>query len=389
MEFRRIGALPPYVFATIDALKLELRRAGDDVIDLGFGNPDVPSPEVAVAKLAESAAKPRNHRYSSSRGIPRLRAAICDLYRDRFGVDLDPETQAITTIGAKEGLSHLMWVLAQPGDLVLVPTPSYPIHLHAPVLAGAEVRLVPIGTGPEFVERVREACETSWPRPRALVLCYPHNPTGLTTDRASMQALVDLARERDLVLVHDFAYADIAFDGHEPPSILACDGALDVAVEMYSLTKGFSMAGWRVGFMLGRADVVQALAKLKSYLDYGTFQPIQIASIIAMDEARAYTAEVCEIYRGRRDTLCDGLARIGWPVERPQGTMFVWAPIPAGFGDDGSLAFAVRLLREAGVSVSPGAGFGPGGEGHVRFALVENEERIRQAVRGIGRVLGR
>jgi alanine-synthesizing transaminase len=387
VEFRRIPSLPPYVFATIDNLKLELRRAGEDVIDLGFGNPDLPSPDVAVDKLCEAAAKERNHRYSASRGIPRLRAAICDLYERRFGVRLDPETQAITTIGAKEGLSHLMWVLLQPGDAAIVPSPSYPIHIYAPILAGAEVRQVPMAPGGDFMAAIAESYETSWPRPRVVILSFPHNPTTAVVDLDFMRRLVEFARERDVLLVHDFAYADICFDGYQAPSILQVPGAEEVAVELYTLTKSFSMAGWRVGFLLGRADVVQALARLKSYLDYGTFQPIQIAAIIAMTDAPDYPREVCDTYRARRDALCDGLARIGWEIPKPAGTMFVWGEIPEPYRALGSVDFAVKLTREAKVAVSPGDGFGPGGDGHVRFALVENEERIRQAVRGLRRAL--
>ena len=387
MQFRRIGALPPYVFAVTDKLKLDLRRAGEDVIDLGFGNPDIPSPEVAVAKLQEAAGKERNHRYSASRGIPKLRAAICDLYRRRFSVELDPETEAITTIGAKEGLSHLMWVLLQPGDSAVVPSPSYPIHIYAPVLAGAEVNRVAMGPGEDLFGNLVEAFERSWPRPRVIILSFPHNPTTATVDLEFMQRAVDFARAREVLIVHDFAYADLGFDGYRPPSILQAEGAKEVAVELYTLTKSFSMAGWRVGFLVGRADVVQALARLKSYLDYGTFQPIQIASIVAMNEAPGYPEEVNAVYRSRRDALCDGLARIGWEFARPRGTMFVWAPIPEAYRELGSLDFAVKLTKEARVAVSPGIGFGPGGEGYVRFALVENEARIRQAVRGLRQAL--
>ena len=384
VEFRRISALPPYAFAEIDRLKLELRRAGEDVIDLGFGNPDLPSPPEAVAKLQEAAAKERNHRYSSSRGIPRLRAAVCDLYRRRFGVELDPETQALTTIGAKEGLSHLMWVLVQPGDVAVVPTPTYPIHTYAPVLAGATVVQAPVDGGFAAFE---EAFASAPARPRVIVLSYPHNPTTTVAEPDLFERAVAFARENEVLIAHDFAYADIAFDGYRPPSILEVEGATDVAVELYTLTKGFSMAGWRVGFLLGNAEVVGALARLKSYLDYGTFQPIQIAAIVAMNEAPGYPEEITEVYRGRRDALCRGLARIGWEIEPPRGTMFVWAEIPEPYRAEGSQAFAVRLAREAHVAVSPGAGFGPGGEGYVRFALVENEQRIAQATRGIRRAL--
>jgi alanine-synthesizing transaminase len=386
-ELRRVDSLPPYVFAAINDLKLELRRAGEDVVDLGFGNPDLPSPTVAVEKLREAAASPRNHRYSSSRGIPNLRRAICGLYSRRFGVELDPETQALTTIGAKEGLAHLMWVLVQPGDAAVVPSPSYPIHLFAPVFAGAVVERIPMGPEEDLLGNVVEAFERSRPRPRVLLLSFPHNPTTAVVDAGFMQRIVDFAREQELLIVHDFAYADLAFDGHVPPSILQADGAVEVAVELYTLTKSFSMAGWRVGFVVGNTEVVEALARLKSYLDYGTFQPIQIAAIVAMNEAPDFPREVCEVYRSRRDALCDGLARIGWPVPRPKGTMFVWAPIPEPYRGLGSLEFAVKLAREARVAVSPGVGFGTDGDGHVRFALVENEQRIGQAVAGLRRAL--
>jgi alanine-synthesizing transaminase len=383
VEFRRVNALPPYVFAQINELKLDLRRAGEDVIDLGFGNPDLPSPEVAVEKLAEAVRNPRNHRYSASRGLPNLRRANCSLYARRFGVELDPETEAITTIGAKEGLSHLMWVLLQPGDAAVVPSPSYPIHIFAPIFAGATVAQVAMASGEDFFGGIVDAFEHSRPRPRVVVLSFPHNPTTACVELDFMQRVVDWAREHEVLLVHDFAYADIAFDGHTPPSILQVDGAREVAVELYTLTKSFSMAGWRVGFLVGNRDVLHALARLKTYLDYGTFQPIQIASIVAMNEAQAYPQEICSIYEARRDALCDGLARVGWRFPKPRGTMFVWAPIPEPYHELGSLEFAVKLTREAKVAVSPGSGFGPGGDGHVRFALVENRERIGQAVRGI------
>ncbi len=380
MKFRRIDELPPYVFATVDELKRRLRQEGRDVIDLGFGNPDIPSPALVVEKLAEAAAKPANHRYSASRGIPRLREAVAELYARRFGVQVDPDRQVVATIGAKEGLAHLMWVLLEPGDAAVVPTPSYPIHLVAPRLAGATV----VGAR---IDAIEEAVLAATPAPRVLVVSFPHNPTTATATPELMQRLVDLARERELILVHDFAYADIGFDGHTPPSVLQANGADECAVELYSLTKSFSMAGWRVGFVVGRADVVQALAKLKSYLDYGTFQPIQIASIVALRDVSDYPVEVCEIYRGRRDALCSGLARAGWQVEPPRGTMFVWAPIPEAFRAQGSLEFALRLAQEASVAVSPGIGFGEGGDGHVRFALVENRQRIGQATRSIRKLL--
>ena len=353
----------------------------EDVIDLGFGNPDVPPPEAAVEKLREAALLPRNHRYSSSRGLPKLREAACDLYRDRYGVELDPEREATLALGAKEGLVHLLWVLLGPGDAALVPSPSYPIHLFAPGFAGATVQRVP---ALDYVAGVQEAWEAAQPRPRVLLASFPHNPTTATVDLADMQQLVDFAREKEMVLVHDFAYADLGFDGYRAPSIFEAEGARDVAVELYSLTKGFSLAGWRVAFVLGRADVVGALARLKSYLDYGSFQPLQIAATVALREAREQPAHAAAVYEGRRNALCDGLARAGWEVERPRATMFVWAPIPT---DEPSQPFALRLLREAHVAVSPGSGFGADGEGFVRFALVENEQRIAQAVRGIRRAI--
>jgi alanine-synthesizing transaminase len=387
MEFRRINALPPYVFTIIDGLKVAARHDGVDVIDLGFGNPDIPSPPVAVDKLTEAAHNARNHRYSASRGIPKLRQAICDLYQRKFGVDLDPDTEAITTIGAKEGLSHLMWVLLGPGDSAFVPSPSYPIHIYAPLFAGAEVQQILLGPDEDFFENMLEAWENQWPKPRVIIMSFPHNPTTTCVDLAWMQRMVDFAREHDVVLVHDFAYSDTSFDGYTPPSVLQVPGAKDVAVELYTMTKSFSMAGWRVGFLLGNADVVAALAKLKSYLDYGTFQPIQIAATVAMNEASDYPKEVNELYWGRRDALCDGLNSIGWHIDKPLGTMFVWARIPEPYQEMGSLDFAKFLVQEAQVAVSPGVGFGPGGEGYVRFALIENEQRIKQGVRNLRKAL--
>ena len=387
MEFRRIHALPPYAFAEIDALKMAARRGGEDVIDLGFGNPDVPSPQIAVEKLAEAARNPRNHRYSATRGLPRLRLAITDLYKRKFDVELDPESQVCVTIGAKEGFSHLMWVLLGPGDTALVPSPSYPIHIWGPILAGAGVHYVRMGPGEDFFANLHAAWEQAWPRPRVVVMSFPHNPTGTCVDLDFMTRMVQFARDHQVLLVHDFAYADLGFDGYDPPSLLQVPGADEVGVEIYSLTKSFSMAGWRVGFMLGNRDVVGALARLKSYLDYGTFQPIQIASIVAMNEAPDYPREVNAVYLGRRDALVDGLARIGWNIPKPKGTMFVWAPLPEPYEEMGSLEFAKMLVQEAKVAVSPGVGFGPGGEGFVRFALVENEQRIGQAIRGIRKAL--
>jgi len=387
VDFRRINQLPPYVFTIIDSLKVAARREGADIIDLGFGNPDLPSPQVAVEKLVEAARNGRNHRYSSSRGIPRLREAAADMYRRRFGVELDPETEVLNTIGAKEGFSHLMWVLLQPHDAALVPAPSYPIHIFGPLFAGANVREIPLGVGEEFFDNMVRAWEYSHPKPRVIVLSFPHNPTTTCVDLAFMQRVVDFARERDVILVHDNAYADLGFDGFRPPSILQAEGAKEVAVELYSMTKSYSMAGWRVAFLVGNREVVAALAKLKSYLDYGTFQPIQIAATVTLNEALDYPSEVNEVYQLRRDALCDGLARIGWEFEPPMGTMFAWAPIPEPYRELGSVEFASTLVRDAHVAVSPGVGFGPGGEGHVRFALIENEQRISQAVRNLKRAL--
>jgi alanine-synthesizing transaminase len=397
MEFRRINGLPPYVFATMNDLKAAARHDGRDVIDMGFGNPDLPSPDVAVEKLAEAVHNPRNHRYSASRGIPKIRQAIANLYLRKFDVAIDPETEVVTTIGAKEGLSHLMWVLVGPGDTALVPSPSYPIHIYAPLFAGADVRHVLLGgndasaeePGEAFFGNLMEAWESAWPKPRVIVLSFPHNPTTECVDLAWMTRIVEFAKEHDVVLVHDFAYADIAFDGYRPPSILEVPGAKDVAVELYTMTKSFSMAGWRVGFMVGNAAIVQALTKLKSYLDYGTFQPVQIAAIVAMNEAPDYPKYINECYQSRRNSLCDGMNRIGWEITPPKGTMFVWAPIPEPYKDMGSLEFSKYLLQEADVATSPGVGFGPGGDGHVRFALIENEQRVGQAIRGMRKALTR
>jgi len=392
MEFRRIPGLPPYVFTIIDSLKLEARRAGRDVIDLGFGNPDLPSPQVAVDKLAEAVHNTRNHRYSASRGIPKLRQAAADMYQRRFGVTLDPDTEIISTIGAKEGFSHLMWVLLQPGDAAIVPTPSYPIHIWGPYFAGADARQVAIGDGTDatgYIDRVMESWEYGWPKARVVVLSFPHNPTTTIATKEDLQRLVDWARERDVVLVHDLAYADMTFDGWRPPSIMECDGAKEVAVELYSMTKSYSMAGWRVAFLVGRPDVVGALAKLKSYLDYGTFQPIQIAATVTLNEALDFPTEVSAVYESRRNTLCDGLDRIGWDIHRPKGTMFAWARIPEPYREMGSIEFATHVIEECDVAVSPGVGFGPGGDGFVRFALIENEQRTAQAIRNLKKGLTR
>jgi alanine-synthesizing transaminase len=389
MEFRRINHLPPYVFAIINDLKMEARRAGEDVIDFGFGNPDLPSPEVAVNKLAEAALISRNHRYSASKGIPKLRKAIADHYERRFGVSLDPEREVLNVIGAKEGFTHLMWVLLQPGDACLVPAPSYPIHIWGPIFAGAAIREVPLAEGDTFIANLERSYEYSWPKPRALVISFPHNPTTVCVDLAFFEKVVAFAKAREMIVVHDNAYADLGFDGYEPPSILQVDGAKDCCVELYSMTKSFSMAGWRVAFLLGNPEVIGALAKLKSYLDYGTFQPIQIAATVTLNEASEHPKLVKDVYQRRRDVLVEGLNRIGWSIEKPRGTMFVWAPIPEAYADMDSIEFSSFLVREAKVATSPGVGFGPGGEGHVRFALIENEQRSHQAIRNLRRALSR
>lgn len=389
MDFRRIGSLPPYAFAEVNRLKTEVMASGVDVIDLGFGNPDIPSPGPAVDRLVEEVRHPHNHRYSASRGIDDLRISAAERYRRRFGVELDPETEVITTIGAKEGLAHLLWTLVQPGDAAIVPEPSYPIHTFAPIIAGAEVRKAPIGSEEDYFEVVNRMFRNSWPRPRVIIVSFPHNPTTKTVDLDFFERLVAFAAENEVVVVHDFAYADIAFDGHRPPSILEVEGSKEVAVELYSLTKGHSMAGWRVGFLSGNSEVVGALAKLKSYLDYGTFQPIQLAAATALDTGDDFTLEVCEIYRRRRDALVDGLADCGWKMSRPLGTMFVWAEIPGPYDEMGSLDFSIHVLERAGIALSPGVGFGPSGEGHVRFALVEETDRIEEAVGRVGESLDR
>lgn len=389
LDFRRIGSLPPYAFAEVNERKAQVIASGLDVVDLGFGNPDLASPDEAVERLIAEVRQPRNHRYSVSKGVDDLRTAMAGRYRRRFGVDLDPESEIIATIGAKEGLSHLLWVLLQRGDVAIVPEPSYPIHIYAPIIAGAEVRKAPISSEEDYFEVVNRMFMNSWPRPRVIVVSFPHNPTTKTVDLTFFSRLVDFARENEVVLVHDFAYADIGFDGYTPPSILQVPGAKEVAVELYSLTKGHSMAGWRVGFCVGNSEIVGGLAKLKSYLDYGTFQPIQLAAATALESGDGFVAEVCETYRLRRDVLVDGLNSNGWKVEKPVGTMFVWAEIPGPYAEMGSLDFSIELLEKAGVAVSPGIGFGPSGEGFVRFALVDDTTRIEQATARIGDALDR
>jgi alanine-synthesizing transaminase len=383
VEFRRIDRFPPYVFSIVNDLKMAARRAGTDVVDLGMGNPDIPTPDPVVDKLKEAADNARNHRYSASKGIPKLRRAICDLYERGWGVSLDPDTEAIATIGAKEGLSHLAWVLCGPGDSVLVPEPTYPIHTYAMILSGANVISVPLSIGSDFFEDLVTAYERSEPKPRVVLCSFPHNPTTAAVDLSFFEQLVVFARSRNVMIVHDLAYADLMFDAERAPSLLQVPRAKEVGVEFYSMSKSYSMPGWRLAFAVGNRDMIGALSKLKSYLDYGVFQPIQIAGIIALNECDTVPKQIREIYRARRDVLCTGLQRVGWEMARPPATMFAWAPIPAPFAAMGSLEFAKFLLAEGKVAVSPGIGFGSGGDAFVRFALVENEQRIRQAIRGI------
>jgi alanine-synthesizing transaminase len=387
MEFRRIERFPPYVFSIVNDLKMQARRAGEDIIDLGMGNPDIPTPEAVVEKLKEAADNPRNHRYSASKGIPKLRRAICDHYETSWGVTLDPDTEAVATIGAKEGLSHLAWVLCGPGDSVLVPEPTYPIHTYAMILSGANLISVPLTHESDFFADLVEAWERSEPKPRVVLCSFPHNPTTAVVDLGFFEQLVEFAKARNVMIVHDLAYADLAFDMDKAPSLLQVPGAKDVGVEFFSMSKSYSMAGWRLAFAVGNSEMIGALTKLKSYLDYGVFQPIQIAGIIALNECPEVPKQIREIYRSRRDALCESLDRIGWEMPVPPATMFAWAPIPEQFKSMGSLEFAKFLVREGKVAVSPGIGFGREGDGHVRFALVENEQRIRQAVRGLRKAL--
>ncbi len=386
-EFRRVGRFPPYVFAQVNALLAQARRAGEDVIDLGMGNPDIPTPEPIVEKLIEAARNPRNHRYSMSRGLPKLRRAICDWYERSYDVILDPETEALAVIGAKEGLSHLMWILLEPGDSVLVPEPTYPIHTYAPMLAGANVIRVPLSLDADFFRNLTEAFDNTSPSPRVVIVSFPHNPTTATVELEFFERLVDFAKRHDVLIVHDMAYADLVFDAERAPSLLQVPGAKDVGVEFFSMSKSYSMAGWRLAFMVGNPEIVAGLGRLKSYLDYGVFQPIQIAGIIALNECTEAPKEIRETYRNRRDALVSGLARAGWDIPNPPATMFAWAPIPDRFKDMGSLEFSKMMINKAKVAVSPGIGFGRAGDGHVRFALVENEHRIRQAARGIKAML--
>jgi alanine-synthesizing transaminase len=389
LEFNRIKRLPPYVFAIVNQLKMDARRKGEDIIDLGMGNPDMPTPQHIIDKLVEAAQNPKNHRYSASKGITQLRLAICEWYKRRFDVDLDHESEAVVTIGSKEGLSHLAYAMIEPGDLILTPAPAYPIHPYSFILAGGDVRSIPIGKDTDFFKGMEDVFKTAWPRPKALLINFPHNPTTACTDIAFFQRVVDFAKENNIIVIHDFAYADLAFDGYKPPSFLQAKGAKDIGVEFFSLTKSYSMAGWRVGFCVGNSEIVGALIKIKSYLDYGMFQPIQIASIIALRGPQGCVEQIAKTYESRRNALIQGLNSAGWIIEPPKATMFVWAQIPEPFREMDSLEFAKYLIKEAGVAVSPGIGFGPAGEGFVRFALVENEHRIRQAARGIKKALNK
>ena len=386
-EFPRIKRLPPYVFNIVNELKARARARGEDIVDFGMGNPDRPTPKHIVDKLVEAAQRPDTHRYSVSRGIPRLRRAICGWYKQRFEVELDPESEAIVTIGSKEGLAHLTLATLGPGDGVLVPNPSYPIHPYGVVIAGADIRHVPLVPGVDFFAEMEKAIRTTWPRPKMLILNFPANPTTQCVELDFFAKVVDICREHGIWVVHDIAYADIVFDGYKAPSILQVPGATDIAVECFSLSKSYNMPGWRVGFMCGNRELIAALARMKSYLDYGMFTPIQVAAIAALEGPQDCVAETVETYRARRDTLCDGLESVGWHVERPKATMFVWAPIPEPYRDMGSLEFSKKLLAEAKVAVSPGVGFGDYGDDHVRFGLIENEHRTRQAVRGIRAML--
>lgn len=387
MEFARIKRLPPYVFNQVNDLKMSARHRGEDIIDFGMGNPDQPTPPHIVQKLIETVQRGDTHRYSVSRGIPRLRRAICDWYARRYAVTLDPETEAIVTIGSKEGLAHLALATCEQGDVVLVPNPSYPIHPYGFVIAGADIRHVPIGEDVDFFAELENAIRTTWPKPKLLLLNFPSNPTAQCVDLEFFERVVAMAREHGIYVVHDLAYADIVFDGYRAPSILEVPGARDIAVEFFSLSKSYNMPGWRVGFMVGNPELVNALARLKSYLDYGTFTPIQVAAITALDGPQACVREISDMYEVRRDVLCDGLNDAGWQVTPPRATMFVWAKIPEPYREMGSLEFSKHLLMNANVAVAPGVGFGEFGDQYVRFGLIENTQRTRQAIRNIREML--
>jgi len=386
-EFRRIQRLPPYIFTSIDTLKIEARRAGEDIIDLGMGNPDLPTPKTIVNKLIEAVKNDRCHRYSASKGIYKLRNAITEWYKRNYQVELDPDTEAIATIGAKEGLSHLALATISSGDVVFVPNPAYPIHPYSVIIAGGDLISIPLSKDRDFFTDLITATKRTWPHPKMLIISFPNNPTTMVVDLDFFQRIVEFARENNIMVIHDFAYADLVFDGYQAPSILQVPGAKDIGVEFFSLSKSYSMPGWRVGFCVGNRTMVNALTRLKSYFDYGIFTPIQVAAIIALNNAQDSVPEIVATYKKRRDTLVDGLKRIGWEIEKPKGTMFVWAEIPKSHKAMGSLEFSKMILKEAKVAISPGIGFGEYGEGYVRFALVENDHRIKQAVRGIKKVL--
>ncbi len=386
-QFARLDRLPPYVFATVNQIKMEARRAGEDIIDLGMGNPDLGTPQHIVDKLVEASQKPHNHRYSASMGIKKLRMAISDWYRRRYDVVIDPDREAIVTIGAKEGISHLVLVTIRPGDVVFTPNPTYPIHPYSAIISGGDVRGVPVGPGQDFFHNLMHATKQTWPRPKILIISYPHNPTTETVDLEFFEKIVDYAREHKIIIIHDFAYADLTFDGYKAPSMMQVEGAKDVGVEFFSVSKSYSMPGWRVGFCVGNREIIFALARIKSYLDYGIFQPIQIAAIIALNGPQDCVAEIRDTYKERRDALITGLSRVGWEVPSPKGTMFVWAKIPDQYVHMGSVEFSKFLIKEAKVAVSPGLGFGEYGDEFVRFALIENNQRINQAMRGIKNVM--
>lgn len=386
-NFARLDRLPPYVFATVNKIKMDARHAGEDIIDLGMGNPDLGTPQHIVEKLTEAAQKAHNHRYSASMGITKLRMAIAGWYKRKFDVDIDPDNEAIVTIGVKEGLSHLILVTIRPGDVVFTPTPTYPIHPYSAIIAGGDVRGIPVGPGCDFFENLITATRQTWPKPKVLIISYPHNPTTEVVNIEFFERIVDYAKEHDIMIIHDFAYADLVFDGYKAPSFLQVKGAKDVGVEFFSLSKSYSMPGWRVGFCVGNPDIVFALRRIKSYLDYGMFQPIQIASIIALNGPQDCVQEICDTYKERRDALINGLGRVGWDIKSPKGTMFVWGKIPDKYIKMGSVEFSKFLIHEAKVAVSPGLGFGEYGDEYVRFALIENTMRINQAVRGIKKIL--
>ncbi len=382
-DFQRIKRLPPYVFNIVNELKAAARARGEDIIDFGMGNPDQPTPQPIVDKLCEAAQRSDTHRYSLSRGIPRLRQAVCSWYKRKYDVDLDPESEAIVTIGSKEGLAHLALATVGPGDAVLVPNPSYPIHPYGFVIAGADIRHVPLTPGIDFFGELEKAIKNSWPKPKMLVISFPGNPTTQCVELDFFEKVVAIAKEHKIWVVHDIAYAEITFDGYKAPSILEVEGSKDIAVEFYSLSKTYNMPGWRVGFMCGNKTLVAALQRIKSYMDYGMFTPIQVAAVSALEGDQTVVDEIRNMYKSRRDTLCNGLNSLGWEIEAPKATMFVWAKIPPQFSQMSSLEFSKLMLQEAKVAVSPGIGFGEYGDDHVRFSLIENEHRTRQAIRGI------